>query len=133
MYLLIKSLVIEKIGMLDESFFCGFEDLVYCASAKKAGFKNIYVPSSIIWHKAGVSKRKLNNFPASNLVSSGAQYKEMARLLRVHFLPIVWIIPFLLHVSMIGRLILLISYGDWTSIKKAITLRFKKFFKMDMV
>ncbi|MBI3558941.1 glycosyltransferase family 2 protein [Candidatus Gottesmanbacteria bacterium] len=49
--LLIKNEVVEKIGLLDEKLFFSWEDTDYSARAKKAGFKIVYVPKSVIWHK----------------------------------------------------------------------------------
>jgi GT2 family glycosyltransferase len=48
---LIKVGVIRQIGLLDERFFYTAEDTDWSIRALKAGFKAIYVPSSMIWHK----------------------------------------------------------------------------------
>ncbi len=48
---LIKRGVFERVGLLDEKFFFGWEDIDFCMRAKKAGFKIVYVPASKIWHK----------------------------------------------------------------------------------
>jgi GT2 family glycosyltransferase len=53
--LLVKKEVIEKIGLLDESFFAFFEDLDWNIRAQQAGYQSVYVPSSIIWHKGSSS------------------------------------------------------------------------------
>ncbi len=53
--LLIKKEVIEKIGLLDESFFAFFEDLDWNIRAQQSGYQSVYVPSSIIWHKGSSS------------------------------------------------------------------------------
>lgn len=39
---LISKQVIEKVGLLDENFHMGFEDVDYCISARQNGFKIIY-------------------------------------------------------------------------------------------
>ncbi len=49
--LLIKKNVIERIGLLDEKFFAYFEDWDWCIRARKHGFKCVYVPDAILWHK----------------------------------------------------------------------------------
>lgn len=49
--MLIRATTIEKIGLLDESYFLYNEDADYCLRAKKAGIRMIVVPSSIIYHK----------------------------------------------------------------------------------
>jgi len=55
--MLIKKEVFEKIGLLDKNYFLYYEDNDLCQRAKKAGFKIIFVPQAIVWHKnAGSSK-----------------------------------------------------------------------------
>lgn len=61
--MLIKREVIEKIGLLDSSFFFGMEDYDYCARAIRSGFKVLYVPKSKVWHKQGASRKKLPDHP----------------------------------------------------------------------
>ncbi|MBI5806385.1 glycosyltransferase family 2 protein [candidate division TA06 bacterium] len=49
--MLIKREVFEEIGLLDEDIFFYEEDVDFCLRAAKAGFKLIYVPSAVAWHK----------------------------------------------------------------------------------
>jgi len=49
--LLIKAEVVRQIGELDEIFFLTFEDADWSMRASQAGFKQFYVPASVIWHK----------------------------------------------------------------------------------
>ena len=49
--LLIKAAVVRQIGLLDEVFFLSFEDADWSVRASQAGFKQYYVPASVIWHK----------------------------------------------------------------------------------
>ena len=59
--MLVKSEVIEKIGFLRPEFFLsGWDTLEYSLRAKKAGFKLLYVPSAVIWHKYSAAGVKLN-------------------------------------------------------------------------
>jgi len=46
----IKKEVLEKIGYFDEKYFLYYEDSDYCFRAKKAGFKVIYYPQSVVYH-----------------------------------------------------------------------------------
>jgi GT2 family glycosyltransferase len=55
---LIKAEVVRKIGLLDEIFFLGFEDLDWTLRAVRAGFRAFYVGSSVIWHKASYDTKK---------------------------------------------------------------------------
>jgi len=76
--MLVRREVIEKIGKLDESFFIYGEDADWCLRASKAGYKLVYVPSSIIWHKVSASSGgNLSWFKNWNKLKS--QLKLMAR------------------------------------------------------
>jgi|SRR5581483_5521138 len=55
---LIKAEVVRQIGLLDEVFFLGFEDLDWTVRAMRAGFRAFYVGSSVIWHKASYDTKK---------------------------------------------------------------------------
>ncbi len=48
---LIKKEVFKTIGLLDENYFLYWEDGDFSIRAKQAGFKIIYQPKAIIWHK----------------------------------------------------------------------------------
>jgi len=53
--LLAKRKLIEKIGLLNERFFLYWEDVNWGLASKKAGFRNLIVPSSKVWHKISLS------------------------------------------------------------------------------
>lgn len=53
--MMISRSTIEKIGMLDHSYFMYYEDTDYCAKAMQAGFKLLYQPKSKIYHKISSS------------------------------------------------------------------------------
>jgi len=57
-FLLIRRLVIDKIGLLDEKFFMYGEDLDWCWRCKAAGFKVLYYPRTLITHYKGASSGK---------------------------------------------------------------------------
>jgi GT2 family glycosyltransferase len=52
---LIKREVVSRVGLLDEHFFFGVEDLDWSIRIVRAGFKAVYVPSAFIWHKVSVT------------------------------------------------------------------------------
>ncbi len=54
---LVKNEVLEKIGLLDERFFMYWEDTDWSYRGNKAGYRSIYQPKSIIWHKHGASSK----------------------------------------------------------------------------
>lgn len=57
--LLIKAEVIRQIGMMKEDYFLYWEEVDWNASVAELGWKILYVPDSIVWHKisATIGKR----------------------------------------------------------------------------
>jgi GT2 family glycosyltransferase len=53
--MLIKREVIERIGMLTEEYFFGFEDLDFCLRARIAGFRTACVGTVVVLHEGSVS------------------------------------------------------------------------------
>jgi GT2 family glycosyltransferase len=53
--LLIKTSVIRKCGFLDHQFFLLLEETDFCIRAKKAGYRILFNPQSVIYHKEGIS------------------------------------------------------------------------------
>jgi len=54
-YVLIPINVIKKIGKLNEGYFMYYEDVDYCYKCKKNSIPMIQIPSSVIYHKVGMS------------------------------------------------------------------------------
>jgi len=53
--MLIKREVFDRIGLLDERFFFGVEDYDFCRRALSNGYRLLYVPDAVVWHKVGAS------------------------------------------------------------------------------
>jgi len=53
--MLIRREVIEKVGYLNDDYFTIVEDSEYCLRVKRAGYRLIFVPKSILWHKVSSS------------------------------------------------------------------------------
>jgi GT2 family glycosyltransferase len=53
--MLVRREVCHSVGLLDENFFLYVEEVDWCVRARKAGFKCLFVPSSIVYHKASAS------------------------------------------------------------------------------
>lgn len=47
----VKREVFEKIGFFDENYFLYLEDLDFCFRAKRVGFKLLYIPQALVYHK----------------------------------------------------------------------------------
>ncbi len=52
---LVSRKLVEKIGVIDETFFLYWEDADYSESARIAGFKVIYTPDTWLWHMVSAS------------------------------------------------------------------------------
>ncbi len=55
--MLISKAVIEKIGLLEESFFMYYEDIDYCLRARRAGFESCVAQGAHVWHKISRSAK----------------------------------------------------------------------------
>lgn len=51
--MLLRSEVLKKTGLIDEKYFMYYEENDLCQRIKKAGYKLIYAPQSIVRHKVG--------------------------------------------------------------------------------
>jgi len=49
--LLVRQKVIQNVGLLDEEYFCYWEETDYCSRMREAGYKIVYAPRARIWHK----------------------------------------------------------------------------------
>jgi len=70
---LIKSEVVERIGLFIPAFFLSGHDInEFGFRAKKSGFKLLYVPSAVIWHKFGRASLKINLITRFGHIIKGA-------------------------------------------------------------
>ncbi len=59
--MIIKREVLDRIGFLDDRYYLYLEDLDLCLRVLRAGYKLLYVPTSVLWHvNAGSSGRPGN-------------------------------------------------------------------------
>jgi GT2 family glycosyltransferase len=52
---MVRSSVVRRVGMLDESFFIYGEDADWSMRVRQAGYRILYEPASKVWHKISVS------------------------------------------------------------------------------
>jgi len=50
-----KRDVFERVGLLDESYFLYYEEVDWCLTARKAGYRILCVPSSVVWHQVSAA------------------------------------------------------------------------------
>ena len=49
--LLVKSVVLEKVGLMDEDYFCYFDDFDWGMRAREAGYRLCLAPKAVVRHK----------------------------------------------------------------------------------
>lgn len=59
--MLFKKDILDKIGVFETSYFAYFEETDMCHRVWLAGYKNVYTPKSIIYHKGGETAKRLDN------------------------------------------------------------------------
>jgi GT2 family glycosyltransferase len=52
---LVRGDVINKIGLLDATYFAYLEDIDWCLRGQRAGYATVFVPRAKIWHKGSKS------------------------------------------------------------------------------
>jgi hypothetical protein len=57
--MLIHRRVLEDIGLFDERFFAYHEDADFCMRARQAGYRCVYNPRGVIWHKVSAATRDI--------------------------------------------------------------------------
>lgn len=68
----LKRAVLDQVGLLDEDYFCYYEDTDYCARASAMGFKIRCCGSATVVHHENVST-KVNDEPLQGLFQKGQQ------------------------------------------------------------
>jgi hypothetical protein len=56
--MIVRRDVIDKVGLMDESYYMYGDDIDWCIRIKKAGWKIYYLPDAEIIHYGGISSRK---------------------------------------------------------------------------
>jgi GT2 family glycosyltransferase len=55
--LLVRSSVLERVGLLDERFFAYYEEAEWCIRVRRAGYHIVNVPRAKVWHKISPGRR----------------------------------------------------------------------------
>jgi hypothetical protein len=53
--MLIRKRVLEDVGLFDENYFLYAEEVDLCVRARNKGYRNYYVPKSVVYHKISIS------------------------------------------------------------------------------
>jgi len=69
-FYLMRREAVEQIGLFDDKFYFGFEDVDWCYRAKKQNWRICYVPNAkIVHHVQRKSAKGLNRFALAHLIS----------------------------------------------------------------
>jgi len=78
---LAKSEALKQAGLFDERYFMYLEDTDLCIRLRKKGWKIIYVPKAIIWHKvaqsSGIGSNLNDYFISRNRLLFGFRYAKL--------------------------------------------------------
>ena len=80
--MLIRRQVLDRIGLLDSSYFLYLEDLDFCLRAQEAGYRLLFVPQAKMWHRGSASTAHRPSLRKYHLVRSTFYFlrKHAARL-----------------------------------------------------
>lgn len=99
---LIRSEVIDRIGLLDESYWIWFEEVDYCLRAHNAGWNVVFTPEATVLHHGGAS------FSQRIGVSKSFPFiKSCLTFARIHmgihaFLVLLFVFPIALFLSVLS-------------------------------
>ena len=126
---LYKKEMLQEIGLFDGNFFAGFEDVDLDFRANRAGWKAIFVPESIAYHKRGSTMtRDLKKFQE---IGHQNQYIVVARwysLVDKIFVSFWWIFEILVNAFKV--FFKLDTPENVSARKKIIKMRMKHLFKI---
>jgi len=59
--MLVRRELFLKLGMFDEGYLNGVEDVDFCLRAREEGYRVMYCPTSVLYHYEGVSQGRFDN------------------------------------------------------------------------
>lgn len=79
--LILRVKALEEVGLFDEKFFMYYEDTDLSQRMKKAGWKVLYYPGALIWHKvaqsSGIGSELNDYFLTRNRMIFGMKYASL--------------------------------------------------------
>ena len=98
-----KSLIGE-IGLMPEKYFLYYEDIDWCISAQKAGFKNSTCIKSLIYHKQGISTGVKLLTKDDHLKNKKHLYLSYLKFYQSHYKILLPVAYFILIKQMAGKM-----------------------------
>lgn len=119
-FMFIRKEALDKVGLLDETFFMYGEDIDLSYRVLKAGYKNYYIPTHILHYKGESTKKH-------SLKYVNAFYNAMIIFFRKHFAhySFLYSIPITLVIVLKGAIAYLFGKAKKMSAKKHMVEKFK--------
>lgn len=114
--------MIDKIGFFDAYFSTGYEDAEFGLRAILAGYKAIYAPKAIVYHKKGQSVKKIFNFEYSAMIQTSIWYSYFKNvptfniLITMPFIIIKTLLLFIINILFLRKKFLMIQIKSWVTI-----------------
>ncbi|MDD9948909.1 MAG: glycosyltransferase family 2 protein [candidate division Zixibacteria bacterium] len=108
--LLVKRAVLEKVGLMDEDYFCYFDDFDWGLKARRAGFKLLLEPRAVVHHKGSQTAGFNSPFYVHHMVRSRILFARK----NVPFLPFLFaFLPYLLLYRYLRPAFPLLVHRKW--------------------
>jgi len=78
-FLMVRREALEAVGGMDERYFLYAEDIDFCMSVRRAGYRVVYYPEAVVVHHKGASSRQ------TRLAANREFHRSMALFHQKHF------------------------------------------------
>jgi GT2 family glycosyltransferase len=110
----VRAAAFEQVGGMDERFFLYWEDADLCKRLRAVGWRTVYLPSAVVVHGVGRSRRHARSLSVRAFHGSAYLYfaKHRAGQFRRVSLPVAWV---LLNARMVAKLaVQFVTRRDWS-------------------
>lgn len=90
--------LVERVGLMDESFPILFNDVDYCRRIRDAGYRLLYYPQAVVEHHVGASTSKQPY--RMKVISHFAMYRYLKKYARWYEYPVLWTCGLLLLIGL---------------------------------
>ena len=96
--MLVPRGVVEKVGLMDESFPILFNDVDWCRRIHDAGYRLLYFPEAVVEHYVGASTSTMPT--RIRVISHTAMYRYLKKYAKWYEYPLLWLCGLILYCSL---------------------------------
>lgn len=112
--LLVKRTVLEKVGLMDEDYFCYFDDFDWGVKAREAGYRLLFVPKAVVHHKGS----RTAGFNSPFYIHHMARSRILFARKNVRLLPFLFaFLPYLFLYRYLRPMAILIIHRRWVHLR----------------